>query len=106
MANTLNAVLIDFFLYDLAKERESEGASTSSSPSSKVLPLIAAVPARGACRRSEGALLFLRLLPKARCNYAQEQSRFAGRCMRVKRIADHETAIPSIPHQRVRSVWY
>lgn len=78
--NTINAVLIDFFLYDLAKEREAQGMSVLTRPN-----------------------LFFPLAQLKR-SYLLRDLLICRR--RETRWLILETGQHAIPHHRTRSIWY
>lgn len=78
--NNINAVLIDFFLYDLAKEREAQGMSRSTRPN-----------------------LFSPLAQLKRAYLLRDLLIFRRRETRWLIL---ETGQHAIPHHRTRSIWY
>lgn len=103
-ATNINAVLIDFFLYDLAKERETAGEYATSLQLSCPLPpdrimmiLTTIATAVGFELAGRSAMLGrLKHLPQAR----------AGVAITEKASTNIVGATEPVPHHRTRSIWY
>jgi hypothetical protein len=96
----VKAVMIDFFLYVLAKEREAAGECTVSSTCQVV------VSRSVECRESGGHLGFFPLSSGSEGANAVERARNDDLLGGATLGADSETGLSADPHHRTRSIWY